>query len=322
MTSRRWARVTALLIVMALPIAGASRARAESTAEVQSGSGAAELFRQAREAMKSGEYRAACAAFEASQRLDPSAGTLLNIAVCSEKLGRLRRARTALEEFIGQAEQGDSRRPHVVALLADIKERTPHLHLRISDPTPVETKVLVDGDEIAPNVWRAPLALDPGHHVLEVRTPGRTEQRRSFEIRERESLTETFVFSVAEKPRTEFRTVRPRRSQRELPTIFYLSLGIGVGGLVTAAGTGLFVMRQHATVDEHCANKRCDAEGLAAGDLGIRYATISTIALPIGVAGTALASYVWFTTKNDDSGARVGAVIGSSRAAVTVRGNF
>jgi hypothetical protein len=190
------------------------------------------------------------------------------------------------------------------------------------DPVPAATQVLVDGDAIAKDVWPAPLALDPGQHVLELRAPGRPEQRRSFEIRERESVSETFVFSSAEKPQPPPRSAPPRRSPRDLPAFFYVSLGIGVGGLVTAAGSGLLVLRQHETVDEHCENKQCDAEGLAAGDQGIRYATISTIALPIGLAGTALAGYLWITAKNEGSGPTVGAAIGPSHAVLTAKGNF
>jgi len=306
------------LLFAALAVTCASRALAEP----QSGSEAAELFRQGREAMKAGDYRGACAGFEASQQLEPAAGTLLNIAVCSEKLGRLHRARKALEDFVGEADPSDSRRARALALLADVKERTPRLRLRISAPVAAGTRVLIDGEEIAQSAWLVPLELDPGQHVVELRAPGRPEQRRAFEIRERESVTEAFVLPPAAKPRPPPRPVRVRSTPRELPAMFYVSLGVGVGGLVTAAGTGLFVLRQHATVDEHCDNKKCDAEGLEAGDQGIRYATVSTVALPIGVAGMAVAGYLWFATKNKASGPNIGVSITPSHAVVSARTNF
>ncbi len=313
--TRRRGRVSAFLIFTTLALTSIS-ARAESEASSQG----AELFREAREAMKAGDYRGACAGFERSQRLEPAAGTLLNIAVCSEKLGRLQRARKALEDFFGEADQNDSRRSRAQALLADVKERTPRLRLKVSAPIPTGARVLIDGAEIAKSAWRVSLSLDPGQHVVELRAPGKPEQRRTIEIRERENLTETFVVPVSTEPDRARPPIRPRTTQRALPPTFYVSLGVGVGGLVTAAGTGLFVLRQHATVEEHCQDKRCDAEGLAAGEQGNRYRTVSSVAWPIGAAGMALAGYLWFTTQGQGSSPKVGVSIGPSQA--VFRANF
>src|SRR5262245_1711819 len=47
------------------------------------------LFREARAAMQSGDFDAACAKFEESERLDKAPGTVLNLAECEEKRGRV-----------------------------------------------------------------------------------------------------------------------------------------------------------------------------------------------------------------------------------------
>jgi hypothetical protein len=47
------------------------------------------LFREGRDAAKHGDLETACADFAESQRLDPAPGTLLNLAECEEKLGRV-----------------------------------------------------------------------------------------------------------------------------------------------------------------------------------------------------------------------------------------
>src|SRR5438132_9428411 len=58
-------------------------------AHAQSGKAAAEaLFEEGRKLMADGKAAEACPKFEASEQLDPSSGTLLNLANCYEKQGR------------------------------------------------------------------------------------------------------------------------------------------------------------------------------------------------------------------------------------------
>src|SRR5882724_2573792 len=57
-----------------------------STAHAQpAGAQAETLFRQGKDLMAKGKIAEACAAFDASQKLDPTIATLLNQAACREK---------------------------------------------------------------------------------------------------------------------------------------------------------------------------------------------------------------------------------------------
>jgi hypothetical protein len=47
------------------------------------------LFKEARVLMKHDDYATARLKLEESQRLDPSPGTLLNLAICNEHLGQI-----------------------------------------------------------------------------------------------------------------------------------------------------------------------------------------------------------------------------------------
>src|SRR5262245_40354409 len=67
------------------------------------------LFREARKASRAGNYAKACPLFAESLRLDPGAGTLMNLADCEEHLGQIASAwehwREALDEMRGKTDK-------------------------------------------------------------------------------------------------------------------------------------------------------------------------------------------------------------------------
>jgi hypothetical protein len=282
---------------------------------------AADLFQKGREAMKGGNYGGACALFEASHRVEPAPGTLLNVAVCSEKLGRLRRAAKALEDFLETSDAADERRPRAEALLADVTERTPRVSIRLPAWASSGAEVLVDGEGISPAVWKAAMHLDPGRHVLEVRVPHAPDQRRTVEVKERDRLVETFVFSQEPDAEKDSGPEPRGRRREELPTAFFISLGVGVGGLVAAAGSGAIVLLERATVEDQCEFKKCSPAGLEAGERGKRFETVGAVALPVGVAGTALAGYFWLNTKKDAK-TKIGISVAGSHTMLSATGSF
>ena len=69
-----------LFIVAWAPVARAAGADDKAAAQV--------MFDEGRKLMEQGKYAAACPKLEASERLDPGAGTLLNLAACYDKNGQ------------------------------------------------------------------------------------------------------------------------------------------------------------------------------------------------------------------------------------------
>ena len=72
---------------------------------------AEQLFREGREAMKRADYALACPSFERSLALDPALGTLLNLAVCEEKRGRLGQALARYRQFVELAAEATNGAP-------------------------------------------------------------------------------------------------------------------------------------------------------------------------------------------------------------------
>ncbi|HTR51376.1 MAG TPA: hypothetical protein VMJ10_11760, partial [Kofleriaceae bacterium] len=82
----RW-RLASLLCVLASTRASAQKADADAA------------FQRGRSLMASGDIAKACTEFEASMRFDPEWGTLYNLALCHERLGKLATAWTELNEL-------------------------------------------------------------------------------------------------------------------------------------------------------------------------------------------------------------------------------
>src|SRR5262245_2520720 len=95
---RRGAASAALLLCV---LAGTGRARAEPSAEDKALATA--LFREGRALLAEKRVADACLKFEESHRLDPSGGTILNLALCHEQEGKLARSWSEFNEAIAFA---------------------------------------------------------------------------------------------------------------------------------------------------------------------------------------------------------------------------
>lgn len=145
--------------------AGAARAD-ESDAE--------RLFREGRALMLEGRFEEACPKIAESQRVEPRVGTLLNLAVCHERRGRLAVAWDEYQKVLAQA-----RSEHQVdrARLAEqrIAMLEPRLSwLRVSVPESTrDVSVSVDGTELEPAAVGMSLPVDPGVHAIVATTKGK-----------------------------------------------------------------------------------------------------------------------------------------------------
>jgi hypothetical protein len=168
-----------------------SRALGETSAEV-----ADRMFREAKKAMDAGDYPRACPLFEESQRLDPGGGTLMNLGLCQEKLGKLATAQKTFELAANRA-RSDGRADRLGeahAHLAALAPRVPTLTLVTARTNQDRPHVTVDGRAIAPEELGQKIPLDPGAHSvrIEVRPVGTDGQTisvttKAVELREGEN---------------------------------------------------------------------------------------------------------------------------------------
>lgn len=179
--------MAAVLVASAVSVAGAGVAHAdEPQAEA--------LLKDGKKLMGAGKLGEACPKLEESQKLDPKSTTLLEVAICHEKQGKIA---TAWSEYIDV--EGQARKEGKGKLEGDARARSKKLdpklpRLTISVPKDVAVDgldVQIDGVSIDKGDWGKSRPLDPGDHKLTASAPGRKawEQTVSIKTAEKKSVS-------------------------------------------------------------------------------------------------------------------------------------
>ncbi|WP_437839696.1 hypothetical protein [Sorangium sp. So ce1153] len=134
------------------------------------------LLDQGKQLMKKGKLAEACPKLEESYRLSQRSATLLALATCHEKQGKLA---TAWAEYIdlGAAarKEGNKRlEADAKARGAKLELRLPRLTLNVPRAAAVEgLEVTLDGAPVDSGTWGQARPIDPGEHKVSASAPGR-----------------------------------------------------------------------------------------------------------------------------------------------------
>jgi hypothetical protein len=303
--------VTALLFGLCTGVSAAhAQSRDPAAAEL--------LFAAGREAFDKGDYATACPKFEESQRLDPAAGTLINLARCHEKVGKLASAWEAWRQALQLLDGADERRPSVERHTSDIEARVPRLEIKIAGGAPPGTRVTRDDVELGAASLGMKLPVDPGLHVVVARAPERYD--RQYEVKVEEGRVTSLVVEpgearppdVAPPGSAAARPVVPA-PVRDTPqtatgggkrTLGFVLGGVGIAGIVTGSVTGILAIQKKNSMLDDCEKVgdgyTCGSSGVDAANAGKTLAGVSTFGFAIGVAGLALGG--WFVFADGGSG--------------------
>lgn len=150
------------------------------------------LFDEGRNLLAAGKIKEACTKFAESQRLDPGGGTLLNLALCHEREGRLATASAELEAATAQAIKDGRKDRETIARdhFSALQPRLPKVLVEVQGATPDES-VALDGNALPRAAWGTPTAVDPGEHHVEASAPGRKPTTRRFRADEKTTVRVT-----------------------------------------------------------------------------------------------------------------------------------
>ena len=298
------------------------------------------LFREGRKAAAAADYATAAARFAESQRLDPAAGTLLNLALAEEKLGRLAAALDHAGEAGAGLDAKDSRQGLVKALKARLEPRVPRLRIKLADGAPPGTVVLRDDVELGAAALALELPTEPGQHRIVVKSPGRRDAVFTVVAEERAVRTVDVAPGAAEPaaepslPKDKVVVDPPASTGSPLPssplgaapsrrTAGWVTLGASGILLAGSSALGVLVLQKKAVVEAHCdPSRRCDATGLEAGDAGRTLSWGATGLFAVGVVGAGVATYLLVRTETPATGAAGRWTFAAGLSSVAVSGRF
>lgn len=302
------------------------------------------MFEEGRRLMAAGNATDACPKFADSERLDPTAGTLLNLANCYEKTGRTATAWATYREAASLA-ASVQRQDLVTASVHHADALAPSLaRVSVTAESPVEgLTVKLDGLPVGDASWGVPLPVDPGPHAVEASAPGRQTWTTTLTIAAEPRTTAVVVpplqtssttSSVSPPPvagaptaqttapvsPTSTAPAAPAAATEPVPpashaqrTIGWVIGGAGVVALAVGAGFAVSAKSKYNDSLKNCdpnSTNSCYPEGVSQRNDARSSGNVATVLGGLGLVAVAGGIVLWIT---EPSGDKHGASSGSVR---------
>jgi len=328
------AAAVAFAVALSPVAARAQSASDQATAEA--------LFKQARDLMTAGHYPEACPKLAESQRLDPSAGTMLNLATCYEKNGQLASAWVTFKGAATAAQNANEpdRAKLARAKVAELEPKLATLTIAVAPAADVPGLVVKrDGEPVGRAGWGAPIPVDPGAHSIEASAPGRRPWQSQAVVQGPAAKASIDVPPLAEDgsppvppppgpapappaaPPAPPPPSSPGSTQRVLGVVAGVA---GLGGIAVGSIFGLMAKSHLSDAGPHCNGTVCDTTGLSDLNDATSAATVSTIAFIAGGAVLAGGVVLYLVAPRGSPGTGLVVAPGSagSVAGLTLRGGW
>ena len=300
------------------------------------------LFRDGRVLIKAGKLAQGCDKLAASERLETSIGTLLNVGDCREKLGKLASAWAAFRKAEAMAKRAggdDKRQAEAGRRAAQLEPRLANLVIDVSHRVGGLT-IRRDGEVVDEALWNTPMPVDPGTYAIAAEAPGRVAWSRTVAVgpgARREVVT---IPSLANAPPEPVAAPWPpprvpvqpaampvavaTRRSGTWTTTRAVSVGVAIAG-AAALGTGAY-FGVHARTLQDRADQRCplavcsDPEGLRLNDQAQTSASRANILYVAGGAALAAGVVLWLVGAPGET--VVAPMAGDHQLGVAMTGRF
>jgi hypothetical protein len=252
------------------------------------------LFQEAHEALDDGRVAEACSKLADSQRMDPAGGTVLLLAMCEERNGKLASAWAHYHDALSFARKDarNDRAERALSRIADLEARLPRLHVEVVDPI-ADLDVRLDGVSLPRSAWGGSMRVDSGSHRIDASAPGRSAWTHSVVLidgkEERLAVPALPLVTVPAAP------AAPAASTQKVASIVLL----GAAGVSLVVGTvaGAAALAWDSSADERCADRDChDRDGVDASVRASSAATVANVALATGFVLAVTGAVLLFTS--------------------------
>ena len=265
------------------------------------------LMDQGYDLKSKGNLKEAMKRFKAADDIMHVPTTALPLAQAQADLGLLVEARDTLAASLRRTPEKASdpqvfktARADGEKLDASLAPRVPALTITLKDLPAGDTPTLdVDGIDVPGDAVGLPRPLDPGHHVVTVKSK-HSQGQAAVDVKEGEQKSvEVALTAVAEPPPEATPQVAPQ-PQTEAPSeavtshsptaLTWIGIGLAGAGVATGTVTGIMSLSKKSAVQGECTNNIC-GPGQAQSDLHAwnTLSLVSTIGFAAAGAGAALA---------------------------------
>ncbi len=304
-------------LILALPpllissVAHAAPPADEAAAEV--------LFNQATEAANAGRLDEACPKFAEAQRLDPTAGTLLNLGKCEEQRNNLATAYGAYIAAQALARQDKDKKGREARARDAASRLEPRLAMLVIEVPPGSRsegiEVKRNGKVVGEGQWGARVPMDPGAITIEASAPGRTTWTTTVHIESKPGETRVNVPLLAPALATAAPPIAPTLDTVGPPskesawsgqkTAAVAVGGAGLIGVVLGSVFGVQAISRNNSSKDHClpdAPNLCDATGVDLRQQTKTAMTVSTVAFAVGATALAGGVVLFLTAPSKGEG--------------------
>lgn len=261
------------------------------------------LFQEGRKLLEAGKPAEACAKFGASQKQDPSPGTLINLGKCNEAQGKTATAWAAYKEAESLARNMNRGEQEKLAAerAAELEPKLSRLTIN-GPPATIEGLVVKRaGATLSVDALGAAAPVDPGEIEVEASAPGYQAWKGKVTVAENGASASIDVPALVKAPEasagaaaggeapagaTASGDVRADTGGRS-PTLGYVLTGVGGAFLVAGGVFGYLASKQASDAEDDpalCPDKQCTSKGRDEIDSAKGKALISTIGVGAGVA--------------------------------------
>ncbi len=305
--------ILACSFILALAAPASAQHRDAATAEA--------LFRQGRQAMEAKNYMDACQKFAESQKLDAAAGTLMNLATCEEKLGKLASAWQHWKEAIDALPAKDDRISFARSRVDELEKKLPRLQVTLLSGGDRGAKVDRDDIELGPGGQGVPLPVDPGPHTISVRMAGHFPKSVTVSLAIGEQSQVDMHPGAIDPAAAAANQGGPSKGSTR--TLGWVLGGVGVAGVGAGIASGLMIVDTKKTVTDNCsADKVCTQEGLDAAASGKRWLVVNTAGWIVGALGLGFGAYFVLSSPKGQTTTAIAPRVGADGAMLSCVGSF